>query len=461
MDANSSTDADAANTDNAANSNDTVGANDADDHDTDGAGGDSTAGTGDGAATNGDGIAADGGGGSSSSDSLNAGSMTETAGSPDTVEVSQILADLKALKVSGDAATAAEMLAAGFGVDALVYAGYVEAELLAAGITADAYAEGVGMQSLYFDVGVDASSLGEGDGSKANTLASVSFIVPVCAGAAVILLLVLYCCCCKGTDNDGDGDGEDGAGKGKGKGGTGGGIPGDGMLLSTHFEHKPFFVNPLYDGSSGSRPSSPMPASGGGGGGGDGDGGSFGRSRPITPVVGSALKPKASQKLQPKPTPTPTPTLKPKPNPNAAADAAAAAAKMADWKASGHKAKVSEAAKQHIFQLFEKMEVKAGDGDGSLDFEELESSMADPAVHAGLVSQLEGLFPGTSEPEVTAERLWPHLVNGGYSADSTTVLGFLNGLSSFAAARSFAIENGIDIADADAEIAHHKAFLKK
>ena len=101
-------------------------------------------------------------------------------------------------------------------------------------------------------------------------------------------------------------------------------------------------------------------------------------------------------------------------------------------------------------------------GDGSLSFEELENSLADAEIIAGLVSHVEGVFAGTgTAAPLSAAVLWPHLVNGGYSDDSTTVLGFLKGLSTFAEARSFAIGTGIDISDTAVEVALHNQFLQK
>ena len=65
--------------------------------------------------------------------------------------MNKVLADLKVLKASGDALSAADMLSKGFSADGLVYAGYTEAELTAAGLTQEEYAEAVVSASLFRD----------------------------------------------------------------------------------------------------------------------------------------------------------------------------------------------------------------------------------------------------------------------------------------------------------------------
>lgn len=126
---------------------------------------------------------------------------------------------------------------------------------------------------------------------------------------------------------------------------------------------------------------------------------------------------------------------------------------MAAWSAKKVKeVKLSTEAKQHIFRWFEKMD-QQGRGDGNITRAELAKSLAKDDVHAALTTHVEGMFPGTGAAPLTAGALWPHFDRN--EDGGTSVLEFLNGLSTFASARAYAIENQIDLADPAIEAAYH------
>ena len=113
----------------------------------------------------------------------------EEGAGADIVIVNKVLAELKALKAAGGAKIASAMLSAGFGADALVYAGYTEGELTDAGVTADAYAAAAASAALYREEMPAAEDVADStgaatDGSKSSL---VKIVAPV-----VVCSLVLF-----------------------------------------------------------------------------------------------------------------------------------------------------------------------------------------------------------------------------------------------------------------------------
>ena len=143
------------------------------------------------------------------------------------------------------------MLAADFRIDELVYAGYTEAELTAAGVGADAYTAALSVQSLFDeekqldndaegvddanDATVGASSGDEGDGAGSKAL-GLAVIVPIAVVSLLLVILLVYCFFCRDSKDPEGGLKTDDGNESN-------------MVLSSVFETKSQFVNPVYDGS--------------------------------------------------------------------------------------------------------------------------------------------------------------------------------------------------------------------
>lgn len=100
--------------------------------------------------------------------------------------VDRALAELKQLKATGAASTAADMLLSGFRVDALIYAGYTESELAVAGVAPDEYAAALASAFLFREQKVSDGVGGSGNTTAAHNSSGTNI--------ATIVVPVVLCC---------------------------------------------------------------------------------------------------------------------------------------------------------------------------------------------------------------------------------------------------------------------------